>query len=122
MLLGIINFPWVVKILFAVVIDNLTFCGSRRKSYLIASCAIFIASLVMLMAFSVKFGKVFITSCVFITQVCMTICDAISDALVVQSSRLDPIKGADNLNSMTMFSFSFGGIVGCGVAAFIEYH
>ena len=83
LLLGIINFPWVIKILFAVVIDNVTFCGSRRKSYLVTSCVVFVSSLLALMVFYAKFGKVFITSCVLITQVCMTICDAISDALVV---------------------------------------
>ena len=82
-LVSIINFPWVAKIMFAIVIDNWTFFGSRRKSYLFFACIVNIVSLMLLIGFSSAYGKVFITSCVMMNQICMTICDSISDALVV---------------------------------------
>lgn len=50
----------------------------------------------------------------------MTVCDAISDALIVQASRLDPEHGADDLNSVTQMSAAAGGLIGCGVAGFLE--
>jgi hypothetical protein len=66
-LLGIINFPWVVKIVVGIISDNYTFMGSRRKSYLIFASIINTCSLIMLMAFGLKYGKVFITSCIFMS-------------------------------------------------------
>ena len=82
-LLGIINFPWVVKMVFGIISDNMTFFGSRRKSYFILACSVNLLSLIALMGYSVSYGKYFITGCVFVTQLCMTYCDALSDALVV---------------------------------------
>ena len=120
MLIGIINMPWVVKVVFGVISDNYTFFGSRRKSYLMMASIINVITLVLLMAFSIKFGKVFITACVFITQVCMTYCDAITDALVVQASRMDSEAGSENLNSLTQLAFALGGLLGCGFAGVIE--
>ena len=35
LLLGIMAFPWVAKIFLAIFSDNVTCCGSRRKSYMI---------------------------------------------------------------------------------------
>ena len=50
----------------------------------------------------------------------MTWCDAISDALIAQASRIDFSKGAANLNSLTMLAFALGGIVACVSAGCIE--
>jgi hypothetical protein len=46
----------------------------------------------------------------------MTYCDTISDALIVQASRKDPENGSENLNSLTLTSYAFGGMIGCGLA------
>ena len=118
-LLGVINFPWVVKMLFGLISDNFTFFGSRRKSYLMTMVSLNLLSLLMLMMFAVKYGKYFITFCIFSTQLCMTYCDAISDALIVQNSKISE-SAANNLNSLTMFASAFGGILGCSFAALIE--
>jgi len=82
-LLGIINFPWVVKIMVGMISDNYTFLGSRRKSYLVIASVINIGALVLLMVFGMKYGKAFLTACIFLSQLCMTYCDAIADALIV---------------------------------------
>ena len=50
---------------------------------------------------------------------CMTYSDAISDALIVQNSKLDE-NGAENLNTLTSIAYAFGGILGCSLAATIE--
>lgn len=118
MLIGIINFPWVVKMFLGILADNYTLFGSRRKSYLFTACIINLFSLFMLMVFAIKFGKYFITFCIFMTQICMTMCDALTDALVVQSSRID-LNGAQNLNSLTLIAYSLGGILGCSLAGSI---
>lgn len=66
-LIGIINFPWVIKMVLGILADNYTFYGSRRRSYLVTACLINMFSLFMLMVFAVNFGKYFLTFCVFMT-------------------------------------------------------
>lgn len=82
LLLGIMAFPWVLKIFMAIFSDNVTCCGSRRKSYLIINASINIFSIILLMLFGIMLGKWFILACIVLSQVCMTWCDAISDALI----------------------------------------
>ena len=120
LLLGIMAFPWVAKIFLAIFSDNVTCCGSRRKSYLIINSAINVVSIILLMLFGIRYGKYFIMFCIITSQVCMTWCDAISDALIAQASRIDFNKGAANLNSLTMLAFAFGGIIACVSAGCIE--
>jgi len=82
LLLGIMALPWVAKIFLAIFSDNITCCGSRRKSYLIINSSINIFSIVLLMMFGIACGKIFIMFCIVTSQICMTWCDAISDALI----------------------------------------
>jgi MFS family permease len=119
-LLGIISFPWVVKMIFGIIADNYTLFGSRRRAYLVLACVINVISMTLLIIYATKYGKYFITICMCLTQLCMTFCDAITDALVVQNSRLDPENGSEDLNSVTVMASAFGGIIGCGAAGFIE--
>jgi hypothetical protein len=120
MLLGLMAFPWVAKIFLAIFADNVTCCGSRRKSYLIINTIVNILSLIALMLFGLVYGKIFIMSCIILGQVCMTWCDSIVDALIAQSSRYDLKNGANNLNTFTVYSYASGGIIACCVAGTIE--
>ena len=113
-------FPWIAKIFLAIFSDNVSIFGSRRKSYLIINSSIVILSISLLMAFGVKEGKVFIMCCVFISQICMTWCDAITDALIAQASRNDLKKGAANLNTIASLAYAIGGIIACCAAGSIE--
>ena len=72
------------------------------------------------MIFGIQCGKVFIMFCIVISQICMTWCDSISDALIAQASRSDLQSGAANLNTITMIAFALGGIIACTSAGFIE--
>jgi BT1 family len=46
-------FPWVAKIFLAIFSDNISCCGSRRKSYLIVNSAINILSIIMLIVWGI---------------------------------------------------------------------
>lgn len=120
MLLGLMAFPWVAKIFLAIFADNITCCGSRRKSYLIINTIVNIFSIIALMMFGLVYGKVFIMTCIILGQICMTWCDSIIDALIAQSSRYDLKNGANNLNTVTVYSFALGGIIACSAAGTIE--
>jgi MFS family permease len=113
-------FPWVAKIFLAIFSDNVTCCGSRRKSYLIINASVNILSLVLLMLFGIMYGKIFIMFCIVLSQICMTWSDAISDALIAQASRVDLKNGATNLNGLTNISYALGGAIACAIAGTIE--
>ena len=120
MLLGLMAFPWIAKIFLAIFSDNVTACGSRRKSYLIINSSIVVVSIILLMIWGIQAGKIFIMFCVITSQVGMTWCDAISDALIAQASRVDLKNGAANLNSVATVAGALGGITACLGAACIE--
>lgn len=50
----------------------------------------------------------------------MTWCDAISDALIAQASRVDLKNGATNLNTITSLTYAAGGLIACIIAGSIE--
>ena len=87
---------------------------------MIINSAVNFLSIVLLMIFGMAFGVPFIMGCVVVSQLCMTWCDATSDALIAQASRVDLKDGSTNLNSITYFSFAIGGIVACIGAGFID--
>jgi hypothetical protein len=53
LLLGIMALPWVAKIFLAIFSDNISCCGSRRKSYLIVNSTINIVSIIMLIIWGI---------------------------------------------------------------------
>jgi hypothetical protein len=121
LLLGIMAFPWVLKIFLAITQDNLTCCGSRRKSYMIVNASINFLFMILLICFGIMFGVVFIMFCIVLSQICMTWCDATSDALIAQASRVDLKSGAANLNSFTTYCYALGGAIACIGGGFIDY-
>ena len=82
LLLAIMALPWIFKFLMAIMSDSVTLCGTRRKSYLIINSFLNIISITLLMALGIKLGKVFIMFCIVTSQICMTWCDSLSDALI----------------------------------------
>ena len=119
-LLSLMAFPWIIKIFLAIISDNITFCGSRRKSYLIINSFINILSITLLMLFGLHYGKYFIMSCIIISQISMVWCDTMSDALIAQASRDDLERGASVLNGVTIVGMSLGGIIACLYGGYIE--
>lgn len=60
-------FPWIIKIFLAITSDNVTCCGSRRKSYLIVNSSVTVVAVILLMIWGLEEGKVFIMTMVVIT-------------------------------------------------------
>ena len=114
--------PWVAKIFLAICSDNVSCCGSRRKAYFIINSLVNLTSISLLIIYGIKYGKWFILFCIVVSQICMTWCDALSDALICQESRKDLKHGASNLNTVTSLAFAFGGLIACSVAGFIELY
>lgn len=51
-LIGIMTFPQILKMFFAIISDCVTCFGSRRKSYLVVNSAINMLSMLLLMLFA----------------------------------------------------------------------
>ena len=83
MFLGIISIPWSFKIIYGLISDNYKIFGSKRKGHLLmnAGCCIVVMSAIII--FGMHFGKYFVTSCVFISQLNIAYIDTVTDALTV---------------------------------------
>jgi len=57
-------FPWIAKIFLAILSDNVTTYGSRRRSYLIINSSVVIIAIILLMIWGIAAGKVFIMFCI----------------------------------------------------------
>jgi Na+/melibiose symporter-like transporter len=112
--------PRLFNIFLGIIADNVSCCGSRRRSYLIVTSVVNVLSMVLLMIFGIMYGKVFIMACVVLSQVCMTWCDTISDALIAQASRIDDGNSSKNLNTIKTLAFASGGLLACLIAGSVE--
>lgn len=51
--------------------------------------------------FGMHFGKYFVASCVFVSQINMAYSDTVTDALTVQAANKGVKNGSENLNSIS---------------------
>ena len=82
LLIGLMAFPGISKIFLAIILDNVSLFGSRRKTYLILNSSAIVVAITLLMCWGVDIGKEFIMFCILTGQVGMTWNDAITDALI----------------------------------------
>jgi len=65
--IGVIAIPWSFKIIYGFSSDNLKVFNSKRRGHLLMNTMCCILSMAVIIIFGVKFGKYFVTVCVFIT-------------------------------------------------------
>ena len=63
--------PYMFSTVLALVTENVSIFGSRRKNYLILLAPIAIFALLLLILFGKQLGKIFIITCILITYVSM---------------------------------------------------
>jgi hypothetical protein len=121
LLMGIIYFPWCLRIVYGFMSDNVKIFGSKRRGHLLLNtgCCIFV--MCMLIIFS-SFGKYFITACIFISQINMAYNDTVIEALTVQAANHGVTNGSESLNTISEFSKGIGGIFGALIVLLAEEH
>ena len=73
-----------------------------------------------LLHYGMKHGKFVFMFSMAIVYTCMMFCDVITDGLIVSNSRLDPEKGAANLNSLCRIANASGYLIGCLGVVFLQ--
>ena len=81
--LAIISLPWSFKIIYGFMSDNIKFFNTKRKSHLIVNAGCCILSMSAIISFGMHFGKYFLTTMLFISQLNMAYIDTVIDALIV---------------------------------------
>jgi hypothetical protein len=95
--MSIITLPWGIKILYGLISDNVTLCGTKRKSYiLIMGLLQFLCCNILFVAHS-SVDIFYITAILTVVSFAEAFTNVASDALMVIQSRIDPENGSQNL-------------------------
>lgn len=117
--MGIIAIPWSFKIFYGFSSDNIKIFGQKRRTHIMLNTFLCSVSMIALMLFGVRFGKYFVTFCVFLSQYTMAYNDTVTDALTVQASKLGIPNGCEWLNGICYSLQGFGAITGALMAIFV---
>ena len=104
--------PWGIKPLYGIMSDSLPIFGYRRRSYLFLSAILATFAYFSLSIPSLSSTALMVTFFLFLTNLSTAVADVVIDARVVEMSRLDPINGANDLQSLSWSMMSVGGIIG----------
>jgi hypothetical protein len=85
-LIGFISIPFALKIIYGFTSDNIKILGSKRRGHLLVNSFSSMFMMILILGFGRKFGKYFITCCVFVSQLNMAYGDTVTDALTIQAA------------------------------------
>ena len=114
---AIIGFPWVIKIVYGLISDNIAIAGSKRKSYLLIAALLQFLSMTVLVNNNANDVNVAVV-CLSLGSLSVAFSDVIVDALMCIQARRHP-DGAEDLQTMSWCCLSIGGLAGSVVAAFL---
>ena len=108
-LIGIAALPWVVKPVFGFLSDSLPLFGYRRRSYLVLSGLLGMASWVALATLVHTAWAA--TAAIALSSLSIAISDVIVDSLVVERARQESLSDSGSLQSLCWGSTAVGGIL-----------
>lgn len=111
-LLTLVLFPWGIKPLYGIMSDSLPLFQYHRKSYIIICSFIGLWTFLILSipnGITTPFGSVVVLT---IQSFAIAFIDVVIDARVVEVSRLDPVNGANDLQSVSWGAMAIGGVIG----------
>jgi len=118
---AILMLPWSFKCLYAMISDAVPIFGYRRKYYLMINGLM--SFLCCALIFPDYFHKLyyvvgFLTMC----QMAAASTDIIVDSIMVKEAKKDPLRGSEDLNTISNLAMGISGIAGAITAAFFtEY-
>lgn len=102
--MGCLRIPWTVKPLWALMADNCSLCGSRRKSYIIVGAAACMAATLGIGLGGYRSLSA-TTSLLLLYFWGSAVCNVIGEALVVEAGREGSTPGATARTVSTFFAF-----------------
>jgi hypothetical protein len=118
--MGIIAIPWSLKIVYGFISDNVEIFHSKRRGHIIMNTSVSMLSMLAIILMGENSDKIFVTVCIFISQICMAYNDTVIDALTIQASQQGVKNGNQNLNSWSFIMQALGAISGGLMAEFIN--
>ncbi|GMF21254.1 unnamed protein product [Phytophthora lilii] len=112
LLLMLMKAPWRIKPLYGILSDSLPLFGYHRKSYMMLCSALGAAATLTLAVPDLVTTPVVAVLVLMLQSLSVAVIDVVIDARVVEISRLDPIHGANDLQSVSWIATSLGGMLG----------
>ena len=109
--MSIVHLPWSIKIIYGLLSDNVPFCGTKRKSYLV------LMGLLQFFALMVIFAQDNIPSmgvavCLMMAALSEAFVNVVADAIMCVQARRDPESGSQDLIAFSWMATGIGGILG----------
>ncbi|MGA1601167.1 MAG: folate/biopterin family MFS transporter [Prochlorothrix sp.] len=108
-LMGLSMFPWTVKPLFGFLSDGLPLGGYRRRSYLVLSGLLGVASLAALGTIVDRPWTAGLA--ITLSSLSLAISDVIADSLVVERARTESLSTTGSLQSLCWGTAALGGLI-----------
>jgi folate/biopterin transporter len=119
-LMGVAALPWMVKPLFGFISDGLPVFGYRRRPYLIFSGFLGAGSWVALA--TVVHTAWAATLAIALGSLSVALSDVIVDSLVVERARVEEVKDAGSLQSLTWGASAVGGLLTAYLSGLLLQH
>lgn len=111
MYMSIVHLPWSVKIVYGLLSDNVKFCGTRRKSYLVLmGCLQFFA--LMVIAAQDNLPSMAVALSLMMAALSEAFVNVVADAIMCVQARRDPESGSQDLITFSWMMSGIGGIFG----------
>ena len=98
--MGIIAMPWIFKVVYGFLSDNVDVFESRRRGHLLMNSVCCILAIGGGMTFGMYSGEYFATFCATLSQMNMAYSATVTEALMVQASAKGVKNGSENLNGL----------------------
>ena len=116
--MSIIHLPWCFKIIYGMLSDNVEFCGTKRKSYLILMGVVQFVALMTMFIFK-DMPPMAIALVLMTASFSEAFVNVVADAIMVVQARRDPESGAQDLIAYSWIAIGFGGIIGALFAGYM---
>ncbi|KAG6576419.1 Folate-Biopterin Transporter (FBT) Family [Phytophthora cinnamomi] len=108
----LIKVPWRVKPVYGILSDSLPLFGYHRKSYMMLCSVLQTAATLTMAVPDLVTTPAIAVLMLMLQSLSVAVIDVVIDARVVEISRLDPINGPNDLQSLSWIATSLGGMLG----------
>ncbi|KAE9025887.1 hypothetical protein PR003_g9117 [Phytophthora rubi] len=108
----LIKVPWRVKPVYGILSDSLPLFGYHRKSYMMLCSVLQTAATLAMAVPDLVTTPAIAVLMLMLQSLSVAVIDVVIDARVVEISRLDPINGPNDLQSLSWIATSLGGMLG----------
>ena len=122
-LMVVANFPWSLKLLYGLVVDNCSIGRSRKKGFMLLGAALeFFALMVLFWARFTAEQAYIVAILAMIINLTQAFMDLIVDTILIDQARKSEATGSEDLRSLASFFQCSGMVIGSLVGGYVNQY